>query len=246
MPLFLRLLVGLALMPTAVLSLGAAGRALSLACVRAPSAAPFAAGAALSLAFWLFARYLVEEGGPGAWLASAASRVYVFGHEATHALAAWSVGGSVNSFHVGEDGGHVDVTESNAFVALAPYCVPVYTMAALAAWRLALWRRPDAPESAFLVLIGLTLAFHVLKTFECLWDRKQPDLEAAGGAIFSLSWIGLANGLLILIMVKALFPKSVNVSAELQAVLFWSARFWTGAWRQAAPIVASAAAGAAS
>lgn len=236
----IRLLVGLALMPTALLSLAAAARALGTACLRSPSAVPFAAGAALSLAFWLFARYLVEGAGPGSWLAAAASRIYVFGHELTHALAAWSVGGKVHSFHVGEDGGHVDVSESNAFVALAPYCVPIFTLVVVAGWRVVLWRRPDAPDSAFLVLMGLTLSFHLLKTFECLWDRRQPDLHAAGGAVFSLAWIGLANGALLLLLVKVLFPRAVDLSAEVYAAASWSARFWSGAWRRAAPVVASA------
>ena len=234
-----RLLFGLALLPTSVVSLGAAGSALSLACVRAPAAAPFAAGASRSVAFWLFARYMGEEGGPGAWLASAASRVSVFGHELTHALAAWSVGGQVHDFHVGEDGGHVDVSESNAFVALAPYCVPIYTLAVVAAWRAALVWKPGAPESAFLALIGLTLSFHVLKTFECLWDRRQPDLEAAGGAVFSLALIGLSNGVLLLLLVKALFPQSVNFSGAVHSIAHWTGLFWTGAWRAASPLLAS-------
>lgn len=239
-----RLAFGVALAPTALLALLAGVRALGTACVRAPSAAPFAAGFALALAFWLFARFLAE-GGPAAWVASAASRVYVFGHELTHALAAWSVGGKVHSFRVGEDGGHVDVSESSAFVALAPYCVPIYTLLVVLAWRAALHFSPGLHESLFLVLVGLTLSFHVFKTLECLWDRRQPDLEAAGGALFSLAWIALANGLVLLVLVKALFPRAVDLSAQVQAVALWTTRFWTGAWRQAQPVVANVGAAAA-
>jgi hypothetical protein len=222
---------GLALAPTSLLALGVSLRALAAVCVRAPAAAPFAAGFSLALAFWLFSRYLVE-GGPGAWLSAAASRVYVFGHELTHALAAWSIGGKVHSFHVGEEGGHVDVSETNAFVALAPYCVPIYTLGVVAGWRAALHFHPSAPESAFLVLTGLTLSFHVFKTFECLWDRRQPDLAAAGGAVFSLSWIALANGLVILLLAKALFPRSVDFSGHVRSVAYWTSTFWSSAWHR--------------
>lgn len=231
----IRLAFGLALAPTSLLALYAGARALAAVCVRAPSAAPFAAGFALSLAFWLFSRYLVE-GGAGAWLTAAASRVYVFGHELTHALAAWSVGGKVHDFHVGEDGGHVDTSESSAFVALAPYCVPIYTVGVVAGWRAMLHFHPSAPDSAFLVLAGLTIAFHVFKTFECLWDQRQPDLAAAGGAVFSLAWIGLFNGLILLVLVKALFPRAVDFSAHVQQVLYWTSAFWTSVWRRIPPL----------
>ena len=47
--------------------------------------------------------------------------IYVFGHELTHALWVWLMGGRVSRFRVGADGGHVVTTQANFWIALAPY-----------------------------------------------------------------------------------------------------------------------------
>ncbi len=173
---------------------------------------------------------LVGEGGPAAAGAALVRRAYVFGHELTHALAAWAVGAQVHGFHVGEDGGHVDLSRSNAFIALAPYCVPIYTLLVIAGYRVLVWLRPGAGSPGlFLGLLGLTLAFHVLLTFESLVDQRQPDLTAAGGVVFSLALIALSNGLLVLLLLKLLFPRAVALSEPLWLVMTSSAAFWSWA-----------------
>ena len=55
-------------------------------------------------------------------------RTYVFGHELTHAFAAWMSGAEVISFHVSKKGGAVTLTKTNLFVALAPYMFPLYAL----------------------------------------------------------------------------------------------------------------------
>ena len=45
--------------------------------------------------------------------------VYVFGHELTHALWTWALGGKVKKFKAAASGGHVVVTRSNFLIALA-------------------------------------------------------------------------------------------------------------------------------
>src|SRR5438552_16436943 len=52
--------------------------------------------------------------------------IYVFGHELTHALWAWLFGGRVQRFKATPDGGHVVVSKTNFFIALAPYFFPLY------------------------------------------------------------------------------------------------------------------------
>ena len=52
--------------------------------------------------------------------------VYVFGHELTHALWTWLMGGRVKAFKASSRGGHVIVTKTNFLIALAPYLFPVY------------------------------------------------------------------------------------------------------------------------
>ncbi len=236
----IRWLVGLALLPTAALTAWAALKSLALLAARSSAAAPFFAGAALSAALWLVARAAETSGGAAGLVWSASSRAYVLGHELTHALAAWSLGAKVHGFRVGETGGHVDLSTSNAYIALAPYCVPLYTLLVIAGYRAALWMRPAAGEGAgsslFLALVGATLAFHVLKTLETLLSRKQPDLAAAGGVVFSSAWIALANGLCLLVLAKFLFPRSVAVATELRGVAALSRRFWLGAWACLAPL----------
>src|SRR5690349_2103085 len=51
--------------------------------------------------------------------------VYVFGHELTHALWAWLLGGKVKRFKATSKGGHVVVTRNNFLIALAPYFFPL-------------------------------------------------------------------------------------------------------------------------
>ena len=234
----IRLLIGLALMPTSALTLAAAAQSLALLAARAPSAFPFLAGVLVAVAAWLFGRYCAaSDSGPTAWLGAVSRRVYVFGHELTHALAAWSVGGKVLGFSVGASGGHVDLSHSNAFISLAPYCVPIYTLTAILSYRLLLWLKPSAGGSLiFLAVVGLTLAFHGLKTFEVLFDLRQPDLRQAGGVVFSMAWIGLANGLVVLLLIKALFPDAVALSLELSLTAARTAWFWTWLWHFLKPL----------
>src|ERR1700730_3092693 len=51
--------------------------------------------------------------------------LYVFGHELTHAIWVWLMGGRVSRFRVGRDGGHVVVNRTNFWIALAPYFFPL-------------------------------------------------------------------------------------------------------------------------
>lgn len=233
-----RLLIGLVLLPSSALTLFAAGRALAYLAARAPSAFPFLAGLLLAAAAWMLERYcLASDAGPAAWFGALARRTYVLGHELTHALAAWSFGGKVLGFNVGDSGGHVDLSHSNAFICLAPYCVPIYTLGVILGYRVLLWFRPGFGGSfGFLAVVGLTLAFHGFKTFEALWDSKQPDLRQAGGVVFSVSWIGLANGLVVLLLIKALFPEGVSLGRELRQVAERSAGFWLWLWHFLKPL----------
>jgi hypothetical protein len=67
-------------------------------------------------------------------------------------------------------------------------------------------------------------------TAECLWQRRQPDLAAAGGLVFSLAVIAICNGLVVMALAKALFPRAVAVAGPLRQVLDRSAGFWTGSY----------------
>ena len=55
--------------------------------------------------------------------------VYVFGHELTHAIWTWLMGGQVKKFKASANGGHMIVTRNNFLIALAPYFFPIYSVA---------------------------------------------------------------------------------------------------------------------
>jgi hypothetical protein len=161
-----------------------------------------------------------------AWGPLRLRRAYVFAHELTHALAAWAQGAKVFRFVVRKESGHVDLSHSNAFIALAPYWIPTYTLLLVGIYRLILWfgPRPYAYE-VFLFLMGSSLAFHLLHTAESLWSEKQSDLNHVGLA-FSLTLVAFLNGILLLVALKCLFPKLVS----LQESLHWIAAFTLASW----------------
>lgn len=232
----LRLLLGVLLLPLSAALAWSAAQALAGVALHGTAAAPFVAGMGLVAVAWLLGRHVIDPIGPFGWGMRLARWAYVAGHELTHALAAWSSGGKVFAIHVGEKGGHVDLSESGAFVALAPYCVPFHALFVIAGYRALTWLKPDAQADAlFLALMGGALAFHGLMTWETLTQVKQPDLEAAGGAVFSAALIGAANGLVVLLLLKVLFPESVGLGASVARAGRSAWRFWTQAWTLALP-----------
>ncbi len=135
---------------------------------------------------------------------------YVLGHELTHAAAALLSGYKVKSLFVSEKGGEVELSDSNVVVALAPYCVPLYTLAVLLAYGLV--RHYAALSSPPLWVgfgIGLTLTFHVALTAHSL-RQDQPDLRHAG-TFFSIVMIVFSNGLALVFVLKALFLSNVHL-----------------------------------
>ncbi len=232
----LRLLFGILLLPLSASLFWAAAKALAGVALGASAAAPFVAGMGLTAAAWVLGRHVIDPVGRFGWGMRTARWMYVLGHELTHAMAAWTSGGKVFAIHVEETGGHVDLSHSSTFVALAPYCVPFHALLVVAGYRVLLWLKPEAQaESLFLLLMGAALAFHALMTWETLTQVKQPDLEDAGGSVFSFALIGLANGLVVLLLLKALFPESVALGSAVKAAGLAAWWFWTKAWTMAWP-----------
>src|SRR5438128_10387677 len=54
--------------------------------------------------------------------------IYVFGHELSHALWVWLMGGRVSRFRVGRDGGHVVTNKANFWISRAPYLIWIYSI----------------------------------------------------------------------------------------------------------------------
>ncbi len=118
--------------------------------------------------------------------------VYVFGHELTHALWVWVMGGRVSRFHVSRAGGHIVSDKHNFWIALAPYFFPIYSIVVIGLYGAgALFWNMEPYNRLLYALIGATWAFHVSFT---LWmiPKGQTDLTYYG-TFFSLVIIYIMN-----------------------------------------------------
>jgi hypothetical protein len=129
-------------------------------------------------------------------------RMYVLGHELTHALWGLMFGARPSDVRVSESGGSVKLTKSNFLITLAPYFFPFYTFVViLVALVTYAFLRPLPFLPLWMFLIGFTWAFHFLFTLETLTQR-QPDVKLYG-RVFSWVFIYLVNVALILVWMAA-------------------------------------------
>jgi hypothetical protein len=131
--------------------------------------------------------------------------VYVFGHELTHALWVWAMGGKVSKFQVARTGGHIVTDRHNFWIALAPYFFPLYSIAVIALYGVAGLFYDVLPYRQLLYgLIGGTWAFHISFT---LWmiPKGQTDLISYG-TFFSLVVIYLMNLLVLSVLLIVASP----------------------------------------
>ena len=142
--------------------------------------------------------------------------VYVFGHELTHALWTWLLGGRVKKFKASAKGGHVVVTKNNFAIALAPYFFPLYAVLVLLVFLLGhlLW---DWHRYLvwFHLLLGVAYAFHVTLTWHIL-KSDQSDISDQG-YVFSAVVIFLGNISVLLAAIPLLAAKV----GLLTALLWW-------------------------
>jgi hypothetical protein len=132
--------------------------------------------------------------------------LYVFGHELTHAVWVWMMGGRVSRFKVSRDGGHILTDKNNFLIALAPYFFPLYSILVIALYgALSLFLDVQAYGRLLYTLVGVTWTFHL--TFTCwMIPKNQSDLSD-NGTIFSLVVIYLINLLLLSAMLILASPR---------------------------------------
>jgi hypothetical protein len=132
--------------------------------------------------------------------------IYVFGHELTHALWVWLMGGRVRRFRVSREGGHVVTSKANFWIALAPYFFPIYSILAIAIYGLLNLFLNLQPYGRLLYsVIGVTWAFHF--TFTCwMITKNQTDLSDQG-TFFSLVVIYLMNLLVLSVLLIVAAPQ---------------------------------------
>jgi hypothetical protein len=129
--------------------------------------------------------------------------VYVFGHELTHAIWTWLMGGRVKKFKANADGGHVIVTKSNFLIALAPYFFPIYSVGIASLFLLGnrIWNW-QAFLPWFHLLLGASYAFHLTLTWHIL-KSSQTDITEQG-YLFSSVVIFLGNVFVLLLAIPVL------------------------------------------
>lgn len=137
--------------------------------------------------------------------------LYVFGHELTHAVSGLLTGAKVHSFKASSKGGEVEMSKSNAFIALAPYVLPLYMVVVIGLYALLkIWWPTQHLHQGFQFLLGLTLAFHISLTFHAV-HTKQPDLKVLG-LFLSVVVIALGNLLILGLLGVSLFKKTPSLA----------------------------------
>jgi hypothetical protein len=138
--------------------------------------------------------------------------VYVFGHELTHAIWTWLMGGRVKKFKAGAEGGHVIVTKNNFLIALAPYFFPLYAMLVVVVYAIGQWVWNWSEGVVwFHLLLGAAYAFHVTLTWHIL-KTNQTDITDQGW-LFSGVIIFLGNAAVLLVGIPLLTGKVTVMTA---------------------------------
>jgi hypothetical protein len=141
-------------------------------------------------------------------------RTYVFGHELTHAVVGILSGARLKSFRVSAAGGSVVLTKTSVWIALAPYFLPIYTLAVmLLFWVGSQFWNISLLYPYFLFAAGFSLSFHYGLTSFAL-SQEQTDLKEYG-VLFSGVMIFLLQFLVTALLLKILFPETVNLRAYL-------------------------------
>lgn len=133
---------------------------------------------------------------------------YVLAHELTHVLWGHFFGATVLGIRVSAKGGNVKLSESNFFVALAPYFFPLYAVLVICAWFLAsVFFDLQKYQLIFLAAVGFTLGFHFFFTVSAM-TMKQSDIENYG-KFFSFTLVYFMNALVIGLLVVTVSPVSL-------------------------------------
>ncbi len=171
-------------------------------------------------------------GGAGCWLSiylllPKPMRLYVLGHELTHALWTWLFGGRVKKFKATAKGGHVVITKTNFLIVLAPYFFPLYAVIVGICFILGHLIWDWTPYLVwFHLLVGAAYAFHVTLTWNALRTR-QSDISSQG-YFFSAVIVFLGNIMVLLLGIPLMSSGKVPLFRalgwwlqETGAVLLW-------------------------
>lgn len=179
--------------------------------------------------------WVALAGGAGCWWAiylmlPKPMRIYVFGHELTHAIWTWLFGGQVRKFKVSAEGGHVVVTKNNFLIALAPYFFPLYAILVVGTFCVGHWLWGWGGYAVwFHLLLGAAYAFHLTLTWHIL-QTEQTDITSQG-YVFSAVVIFLGNVCVLLLGI----PLLTNRVGVMTSIAWWYQETgWVVLWLQTA------------
>ena len=145
-------------------------------------------------------------------------RVYIFGHELTHAFAGILSGAKIKSFKAGKNSGSVALTKDNVWITLAPYFFPLYTFAVITLYLTLGWFiNITLFYSYFLFFIGFTISFHIAFTIYII-RIGQSDLKVYG-TFFSYILIIFVNIIVFSLLMTMAFPKEASASQMLNGFI---------------------------
>jgi len=146
--------------------------------------------------------------------------IYTFGHEVVHVVATWICGGHVTSFNVSRAGGSVTTSKTNVFIELSPYFVPIYTLLLIFIMPMIRYALTQKLVLCFYIfLIGFSLGMHLIMNAEVI-KLKQPDISRSGN-IFSLTFIYIANLIIVFLLISSLSP-DISIKKYLLKSLVYS------------------------
>lgn len=145
------------------------------------------------------------------WKGRALQVVYIFAHEMTHAVVGLCCFSKVYKVSIKTTGGFVQLSKSNLFITLAPYCVPFYLLVAVLLYGILQCFVPNVlPFEVWAGFFGVLTAFHLWYTANALFSVSQPDTHEYG-RFFSWWFIVMTNLLFALVAVVITSP---NVTAR--------------------------------
>lgn len=162
-------------------------------------------------------------------IGSKSSFVETFSHESTHAIVAFLFGRKVHSFHVEDSGSGMIFTSGNSNyslipVALAPYCLPIFTYFFLA------FRCIVADIHLWIcdICIGMTLCFHYY-CFKTQIGNHQKDINQypLSFSYFYIVTAWIVNACIIIVSFspdmfhKNIWGKGVFSSVLLLVMMWW-------------------------
>ena len=144
------------------------------------------------------------------------TRIYVFGHELTHAIWGIFFGARVSNIKVRPTGGSVTLSKSNVWITLSPYFFPFWTavvaMLALAVHVIMHFAVPGAPFPLpwlWMFAVGFTWSFHACFTIRSLMET-QPDIQEYG-RLFSWTLILSCNVIGLLLWIACTTDRPAKV-----------------------------------